>query len=114
MTYPPETLEAPNLYVRLAYCNHLPTVLGETFGNYNADVHVQDTFGPFDYLQARAFIVTAIAGKAELPFGLSVHDANIFTVEEDYEDEIVETWTARFTNGSKCKDLDPHQAGEVS
>lgn len=113
MPHSPETLEAPSLYVRLSYCLHLPTVLGETFGTYDPDTYVRDTFGPFGYLEARAFIVTAIAGRADLPLGLPVHDASIFTVGDDYEDEIVETWTARFTNGSKCKSLDPHRAGEA-
>lgn len=113
MSYSPETLEAPSLYVRLAYCSHLPTVLGETFGTYDPGTYVQDTFGPFGYHEARAFIVSAIAGEIDLPLGMPVHDADIVFLGDDYEDEIIEHWTARFTNGSKCKSLDPHRAGEA-
>lgn len=110
MSHSPETLEAPNLYVALDYCRR-------------PEKGTVDLFGPFTYTEARAFIVSAIAGdlvfptftmNRPIPQGTAVHGATIFDSSiHEPDDDVIEKWTARFTNGSPCKALDPHRAGEA-
>lgn len=109
MLHSPETLEAPSLYVSLDYCRR-------------PEKGTVDLFGPFTYTEARAFIVSAIAGdlvfptftmNRPIPQGTAVHGAMIIDTEVSDNDGIIEKWTARFTNGSPCKALEPHRAGEA-
>jgi hypothetical protein len=90
MTHSAEMLEGMDLYVRLAYCEHVPTVIGETLGTLPPDEYVAYDFGPFTYLAAKQFVAGVFAGSEHLPYGMTAHDATVYFVGDDYEDEIVE------------------------
>ena len=101
------------VFVRLAYCLHLATVIGEWYGSSDADIHIRDIFGPFTRQEAHTFIVSAMTGSADLPFDLPVHSANVFVVGDDYEDEVLEEWPTNTFVGSKCSTFEKHEAGEA-
>ena len=100
------------VFVRLAYCLHLATVIGEWYGWNNADVSIRNTFGPFTREEAHTFIVSAMTGSADLPFDLPVHSAQMFVENDDYEESILEEWPTNTFVGSKCSTFEEHEAGE--
>lgn len=106
MTNPPGTL----VWVRLSYCEHFPTVVGETYGTVTGDEVLHYIFGEFTYPDARRFIVSAIAGELSLPWGMTAHTAEIVSVEDD---EVIETWQGQTAFASKCKTHGKHEAGTV-
>lgn len=106
MTNPPETL----VRVRLSYCEHFPTVVGEFYGTVTGEEVLPDTFGDFSYFDARRFVVRVFAGEQALPWGMTAHNAEIVSVEDD---EVIETWEGQIAFGSKCKTHGKHEAGTV-
>ena len=108
MTNPPETL----VWVRLSYCEHFLTVVGETIGKVIGDETLPDTFGEFSYPDARRFIISVFAGEQSLPWGMTAHTAEIISVEGD-DDEVIETWHGQTALTSKCKAHGKHEAGTV-
>ena len=113
MTNQPETLETPSLLVRVVYCEHIATVVGESCGHAN-DTNIGNVFGLFTLAEAQAFIVRAMRGQEKLPYGMTIHEAEIFAIGDDYEDATVQTWQARTVGGSKCRALDPHEAQQAA
>lgn len=100
------------VFVRLAYCLHLATVIGEWYGWDSADVHIREIFGPFTRQEAHTFIVSAMTGSADLPFDLPVHSAQVFIDNGNDDDEIIEEWPTNTFVGSKCSTFEKHEAGQ--
>lgn len=118
MTIQPETLEQ-TFCVIPQFCEHTPTVIGETLGVYDPMSDFSDSpIGPFDKLMdARRYIVRAFEGREILPYGMTLHSAEIVMFGDssaDYCDRKVEKWSSNDTRESKCRLYEAHQAGEIS
>lgn len=107
MIHPPDTL----VWVRLSYCEHFPTVVGESAGQVTGDEILPYIFGVFSYIDARRLVISAFAGEQALPWGMTAHTAEIVSVDGD--DEIIETWHGQTVLTSKCRAHGEHEAGTV-
>lgn len=101
-------------------CQHLPTISGEEGLEVGHDLRV--TFGPFSYVEARSFIVSAFRGGLNIstipnrPIVTQAHGATMYVPGDntnDYEDYIVETWQADHYIDTDCSKFEKHEAGQL-
>jgi len=102
-------------WVGVATCQCLATIAGEE-GMDTSDLRT--LFGPFTYVEARAFIVSAFRGGLDINAGKGtmIHDATMFVQgdeSDDYEDYIVETWKADHYIDTDCSKFEKHEADQL-
>jgi hypothetical protein len=104
--------------VAIATCTNLATVAGEE-GLDSSDLRV--LFGPFTYVEARSFIVSAFRGGANIstirrPIVTEVHEATMFVhgdESDDYSEYIVENWKASHYVDTDCAKFPKHHAEQL-